>query len=97
MGDGYADHAYPGRPEDMTMARPSMKITASNGGSDLAGETAAAMAATSILFKDVDPSYASKLVQHAKDLFDFADKYRKAYHESIPNAVDFYKYVCNCS
>ncbi|KAK7082473.1 hypothetical protein SK128_006159, partial [Halocaridina rubra] len=28
LGQGSADHAYWGRPEDMTMARPSMKIDA---------------------------------------------------------------------
>ena len=29
VGDGNADHAYWGRPEDMTMARPSAFISAS--------------------------------------------------------------------
>ena len=56
VGDGNADHSYWGRPEDMTMARPAFKITTSAPGSELAGETAAAMAAASILFKTVDPS-----------------------------------------
>merc|ERR1712215_634454 len=45
IGDGYEDHAYWGRPEDMTMDRPAFKITSSAPGSDLAGETAAALAA----------------------------------------------------
>ena len=53
VGDGHVDHAFWGRPEDMTMARPAFKIDANNPGSDLAGETAAAMAAGSILFKDI--------------------------------------------
>jgi endoglucanase len=39
----------------MTMARPALLISASAPGSELAGETAAAMAAASILFKTVDP------------------------------------------
>jgi hypothetical protein len=38
------------------MSRPAWAITASAPGSDLAGETAAAMAAASILFKTANPS-----------------------------------------
>ena len=35
------------------MARPSLKVTTSKPGSDVAGETAAALAAGSIIFKDI--------------------------------------------
>ena len=55
MGDGFVDHSYWGRPEDMTMARPAWAITTAAPGSELAGETAAAMAAASILFKTANP------------------------------------------
>ncbi|KAJ8319742.1 hypothetical protein KUTeg_001329 [Tegillarca granosa] len=48
-GDGSRDHAYTGRPEDMHMKRPSYKVTASKPGSDVAGETAASLAAGSII------------------------------------------------
>lgn len=51
VGDGHVDHAYWGRPEDMTMARPAFKITPQKPGSDLAAETAAALAAASVAFK----------------------------------------------
>ena len=51
VGDGNIDHSWVGRPEDMKMARPSAKIDAENPGSDLAGETAAALAATSVVFR----------------------------------------------
>ena len=50
VGDGDSDHAFWGRPEDMTMARPAFKIDATHPGSDLAGETAAALAAASIFY-----------------------------------------------
>jgi len=56
VGDGELDHSVWGRPEDMTMARPARKITAAAPGTELAAETAAAMAAASILFKTADPS-----------------------------------------
>ena len=52
VGDGYADHAYWGRPEDMTMERPSFSLNAGSPGADLAGETAAALAAASMAFRD---------------------------------------------
>ncbi|XP_020616929.1 uncharacterized protein LOC110054900 [Orbicella faveolata] len=53
VGDGDIDHAYWGRPEDMpdNMKRPAWKITPQKPGSDLAAETAAALAASSIAFK----------------------------------------------
>ena len=57
VGHGTTDHNYWGRPEDMPndMYRPSFTITgtSSNGGADLAGETAAAFAAGYLVFKDV--------------------------------------------
>ena len=90
IGDGYADHAYWGRPEEMTMARPSFSITADKPGSELAGETAAALAASSIFFRSLgDLEYADKCLSHAKKLFEFADTYRGDYTEAIP-AADFY-------
>ena len=53
VGDGGPDHGFWGRPEDMTMARPAYKITESRPGSDVAGETAAAMAAGYLVFKSI--------------------------------------------
>nr|ADB12483.1 endo-beta-1,4-glucanase [Coptotermes formosanus] len=90
VGEGEADHAYWGRPEDMTMARPAYKIDAARPGSDLAGETAAALAAASIVFKGVDSSYSANLLDRAKQLFDFADKHRGKYSDSITDARNFY-------
>lgn len=52
VGNGAADHAFWGRPEDMHMQRPAYKCTASNGGcSDVEGITVAALAAGSMAFK----------------------------------------------
>lgn len=91
VGDGYADHSWWGRPEDMTMSRPAYKLTTSAPGSDLAAETAAALAASSILFKDAgDTTYATTLLSHARSLYDFAYNYRGKYSDSISNANGFY-------
>jgi len=55
-------------------------------GSDLAGETAAALAAASIVFRNVDPCYSNSLLTHARQLFDFANNYRGKYSDSITDA-----------
>merc|ERR1712012_606527 len=43
IGLGDADHGYWGRPEDMNMYRPVFSVSPSSPGSDLAGESAAAL------------------------------------------------------
>lgn len=91
VGNGTADHNWWGPAEVMPMQRPAYKIDASHPGSDLAGETAAALAAASIIFRDTDPVYAEELLMHAKQLYQFADQYRGVYSDSITDAVQYYK------
>ena len=91
VGNGDIDHAYPGRPETMTVQRPAYILNPSKPGSDCAGESAASLASASVLFKDTDPAYSNLLVQHAKELFSFADTYRGIYSNSIPDAAKFYR------
>ena len=90
VGDGHADHAYWGRPEDQTLARPSYRITPSKPGADLAAETAAALAAASMSFRKLQPDYAKQLLQHAEELYEFSDNNRGRYSDSIPAAASFY-------
>lgn len=73
------------------MARPAFKITPRKPGSELAAETAAAMAAASIAFRSTNIGYSMNLLQHAADLYDFADSNRGVYSDSIPNAASFYR------
>lgn len=77
----------------MTMSRPASKISSSNGGgTDLAGETAAALAAASIFYRNVgDTSAADEALSHARELFDFAEQYRQSYVVAMPEAAGFYK------
>ncbi|XP_018026496.1 endoglucanase E-4 [Hyalella azteca] len=89
VGDGGLDHAYWGRPEEMTMPRPAAKITTQAPGSDLAGETAAALAAASILFSD-DAQFSTACLDAARDLYDLADLHRQIYTVSIPGASGYY-------
>ena len=91
VGKGSVDHAWWGPAEVMQMARPSYKIDESCPGSDLAGETAAAMAAASIVFRQSDPAYANTLLTHAEQLYEFADNFRGVYSDCITDAAAFYR------
>jgi len=50
----------------MDTPRGVYKVTPDRPGSDVAGETAAALAAASIVFRACDPAYSSKLLQTAR-------------------------------
>lgn len=91
IGDGHLDHAWWGSAEVMQMNRPAYKIDTTCPGSDLAGETAAAMAAASIVFRNAgDTAYANQLLTQAEKMYDFADTYRGKYSDCITNAASFY-------
>jgi hypothetical protein len=90
VGRGDLDHAYWGPPEAMQMPRPSFKIDRDHPGTELAGEAAAALAASSILFKKSDAEYAERCLGHARELFDFADRPRGIYSDSIADARAYY-------
>ncbi|KAG9444249.1 hypothetical protein H6P81_015589 [Aristolochia fimbriata] len=87
VGEPNADHRCWERPEDMDTPRPVYKVTKQNPGSDVAAETAAALAAASIVFRVSDPSYSAKLLQVATQVFEFADTYRGAYSDSLNSVV----------
>ncbi|KAL7163109.1 hypothetical protein ACSBR2_039245 [Camellia fascicularis] len=90
VGDGDSDHYCWERAEDMTTPRTAYRLDPSNPGSDLAGETAAALAAASIVFKPYNSSYSNLLLVHAKQLFSFANTFRGYYDDSIACAKQFY-------
>nr|AMH40365.1 glycoside hydrolase family 9 [Extatosoma tiaratum] len=83
VGSGYIDHQYWVRPEDLTMERPAYMVNVTNPGSDLAAETAAALAASYLVFKDVNATYANILLTHAKQLYNFAYKNRGKYTDAF--------------
>ncbi len=90
VGNGDIDHQYWGAPEDMTMERPAYKIDAQHPGSDLAGESAAALASASIIFRATNINYSNLLLSKAKGLYNFAETYPGKYSDSIPDAAKFY-------
>lgn len=90
VGRGDLDHAVWGPPEAMRMPRPAFRIDADRPGSDLAGEAAAALASASLLFQRSDPDYAARCLDHARQLFDFADRRRGVYSDAISDARAYY-------
>ncbi|WP_226294166.1 glycoside hydrolase family 48 protein [Aquimarina algicola] len=61
--------------------RKSYKLSPTAPGTEVACETAAALASASIIFKDSDPAYSATLLRHAKELYAFGDTYRGLYNE----------------
>ncbi|XP_051146403.1 endoglucanase 24-like [Andrographis paniculata] len=82
VGDPVIDHNCWERPEDMDTARTVYTVEAPSPASDVAGETAAAMAAASMAFRSSDPGYADTLLRTAFRVFQFADSYRGAYSDN---------------
>ncbi|CAO2188258.1 unnamed protein product [Urochloa humidicola] len=94
VGDGDTDHYCWQRPEDMTTSRQAYKVDRENPGSDLAGETAAALAAASVVFRRAgDRRYSRILLRHAEQLFEFGDRYRGKYDGSVAEAWRYYASV----
>ncbi|XP_062233147.1 endoglucanase 17 [Phragmites australis] len=87
VGDAFRDHSCWERPEDMDTPRTVYKVDPAHPGSDVAAETAAALAAGSIVFRDADPAYSQRLLDRAIKVFEFADKYRGPYSSSLHAAV----------
>ncbi|KAK3152154.1 hypothetical protein QOZ80_2BG0155150 [Eleusine coracana subsp. coracana] len=94
VGDGDSDHYCWQRPEDMTTSRRAYKVDAARPGSEVAAETAAAMAAAAVVFRRAaggdNTHYAGVLLHHATQLFEFADRYRGRYDESVEVVKSFY-------
>jgi len=93
VGNGGTDHAYWGPAETMTMARPVYTISASAPGTEVAMETAAALAAAAVVFNGRAgyEGYSDILLAHARQLFSFGDTYRGVYSDSVTDAANYYK------
>ncbi|KAK1276443.1 Endoglucanase 3 [Acorus gramineus] len=87
VGDPNADHKCWERPEDMDTPRTVYYVSPQNPGSDVAAETAAALAAASMVFRAADPKYSAKLLVVAKKVMEFAGKYTGAYSDKLGSAV----------
>ncbi|CAG8618936.1 9352_t:CDS:2 [Gigaspora margarita] len=94
VGIDTVDHDYWGPDTGMPYPRPSLCIDASRHGTDVAAEAAAALASASLLFRTKfnQPDYANLLLQHAVDLFNFAEtKPHQVYTVAVPQAKEAYE------
>ncbi|XP_061337368.1 endoglucanase 9-like [Gastrolobium bilobum] len=87
IGDPNVDHKCWERPEDMDTVRTVYWVSPNKPGSDVAGETAAALAAASIVFRKVDPTYSKLLLKTAQQVYQFALQYQGSYSDSLGSAV----------
>lgn len=87
VGDPNVDHKCWERPEDMDTVRTVYWVSHDKPGSDVAGETAAALAAASIVFRRVDPTYSNILLRTAQKVFQFALQHQGSYSSSLGSAV----------
>ncbi|MEE2971615.1 MAG: glycoside hydrolase family 9 protein, partial [Planctomycetota bacterium] len=94
IGQGGPSHAFWGPPEiheQATGYAPRIWwLDPANPGSEPAAEAAAFLAAMSMFVADSDPAYSAACLQHARELYAFANEHRGTYVDSIPDAVPFY-------
>lgn len=91
VGDPNTDHNCWQRPEDMDTPRMAYAVSKLSPGSEVSAEIAAALAASSMVFKHFDHKYSKLLLQRAIQVFEFADKYQGSYNDSIgPWVCPFY-------
>ena len=100
VGLGGPDHTFWGPAEVVEektgSTRSAFKIDLTCKGPDLAAETAAAMAASSMVMRPTDSAYADTLLAHARDLYALAlattgtDGVDNNYARCITDAASFY-------
>ncbi|KAJ4829019.1 hypothetical protein Tsubulata_012907 [Turnera subulata] len=76
VGDPIGDHVCWERPEDMDTPRTVYVVNQTYPSSELSAEIAAALAASSIVFKARHPTYSKRLLDRAQKVFKFADEYQ---------------------
>ncbi|CAJ2655263.1 unnamed protein product [Trifolium pratense] len=87
VGNPTSDHGCWERPEDMDTSRQAYYLTQDKPGSEVSSEIAAALAASSIVFRKIDRKYSKVLLGRAKQVFNFANNHRGSYNDSIGDGV----------
>ncbi|CAN6241645.1 unnamed protein product [Urochloa humidicola] len=90
VGDPDADHRCWERPEDADTPRTVYAVSASAPGSDVAGETAAALAAASLVFRASDREYSRRLLDAARDVMEIAVRSQGKYSDYIGGNIGAY-------
>ncbi|XP_050222250.1 endoglucanase 8-like [Mercurialis annua] len=87
VGEPINDHNCWERPEDMDTQRTTYVVNQTHPGSELSAEIAAALTASSLVFKSIDSAYSKTLLDRATAVFEFADKYQGSYNNSVGKGV----------
>ena len=92
VGEGQYDHKLWTSPSEVEEETPRNAFAVDPGspGSDVAASTAGALASAAMLFRGVDDAYADKLLKNAEQLFDFAEKHKGKYSDSVDAANPYY-------
>jgi endoglucanase len=90
VGDPDAEHRCWERPEDMDTPRTVYAVSASAPGSDVAGETAAALAAASMVFRAADRAYSRRLLAAARDVMELAVRHQGKYSDFVGGDIGAY-------
>ncbi|KAJ7949584.1 Endoglucanase [Quillaja saponaria] len=91
VGDPDGDHNCWERPEDMDTPRTPYAVSKQFPGSEVSAEISAALAASAMVFRTIDLAYSARLLKRARMVFDFADRYRGSYNDSLgPWVCPFY-------
>ncbi|KAF8607613.1 Six-hairpin glycosidase [Ceratobasidium sp. AG-I] len=102
IGSTDIDFGYFGPPEEYDMWVPKgikhtdgiAYINSTNPSSEILGETAATLAATSIIFAEKDKAYSDKLLGHAVDLYTraitYPGTYMKSTHPNLKTVKEWY-------
>ena len=75
VGDPQEDHNCWVRPENMKTKRTVLMIDENTPGTEIAAEAAAAMAASSLVFRHSDRPYARRLLNKAKMVLENEKRY----------------------
>ncbi|XP_031257665.1 endoglucanase 16-like, partial [Pistacia vera] len=84
VGETVKDHECWVRPEIMNSPRTVLKTDQQNPGTEIVAEIAAALAASSFVFRTVDRRYSHQLLNKAKLLFEFANSHKGTYDGECP-------------
>eukprot|EP00889_Picochlorum_renovo_P006820 jgi/Picre1/33850/NNA_001329.t1 len=89
IGHPGIDHSYWGRAHEQKTSRPKFVWKKGMKAADLFAKVSAALSAASEVFED-DKSFSKSLIQHAKDLYDLAEKSPGKYSSRYKSATKIY-------
>ncbi|XP_052210176.1 endoglucanase 16 isoform X2 [Diospyros lotus] len=92
VGNPAQDHECWMSPEHMQTPRTVLQIDENTPGTEIAAETTAALAASSIVFRKTDRDYSRQLLNKAKSLFEFAKAHKGTYDGECPFYCSFSGY-----